>query len=160
MLLLEEHLPIKIAPLVGTCVDVFHKDPARIRQILGDPGNLPHTAVIDVAGEKLDLKIDAIHDRAGEYIGARANWSVRTEQINLATAVKEVVESVAPAASGTGGAAPGTSGGMEREELPGRDQGLRESRLRTERAAAARAARFRNLRRPVGSIASDRVAKA
>ncbi len=95
---LEEHLPVKVDDLVGTCVDVFHKDPARIRQILGNPSNLPHTAVIEVAGEKLDLKIDAIHNRNGDYIGAMANWAVITDQISLATAVKEVVDSVASAA--------------------------------------------------------------
>ena len=95
---LESLLPIKADDIVGTDVDVFHRDAARVRQILGDPNNLPHRAMIDLKGEAIDLKVDPIIDKAGEYIGAMATWAVVTEQMKLAGSVKEVVDTVASSA--------------------------------------------------------------
>ena len=95
---LEEHLPVKADKVVGTCVDTFHKDPQRIRKILADPSNLPHHAIIDVGSEKLSLKVSAVNNRLGEYIGAMAIWEVVTGQLNLANSVKDVVGTVASAA--------------------------------------------------------------
>lgn len=40
-------LPCKVEDVVGKSLDIFHKDPARARRILGDPRNLPHQAPPD-----------------------------------------------------------------------------------------------------------------
>ena len=79
---LEHLLPIKADELVGTCIDVFHKDPAHQRRLLSDPSNLPYTAQIQVGDEYLDLLVTAQRNDAGDYIGAVLTWSVVTDRVN------------------------------------------------------------------------------
>jgi methyl-accepting chemotaxis protein len=96
---IEHLLPVKVDQIVGTCFDIFHKNPEHQRRLLSDPGNLPHHAVIELGEEKLDLQVSAVRNKAGEYIGPMLTWSVVSDQINLANSVKEVVEIVASAAT-------------------------------------------------------------
>ena len=96
---LESLIPIKANKLVGTSVDVFHKNPAHQRRILSDPANLPWKAVIKLGPEALDLKVAAIRDKAGNYIGPMLTWTVITEQARIANKVQEVVGVVAAAAT-------------------------------------------------------------
>lgn len=91
---LEDQLPIKADDLVGTCIDVFHKDPAHQRKLLGDSNNLPYKGKIQVGTETLDLNVDAIIDNSGYYIGAMASWSVITAQEELSKNVLEISEAV------------------------------------------------------------------
>ncbi|MBT3990967.1 MAG: methyl-accepting chemotaxis protein [Rhodospirillaceae bacterium] len=96
---LEQHLPIKASDLMGQCIDIFHKNPAHQRNLLGDPANMPHRAKISVGPETLDLQITAIKDKDGGYVGPMLSWSVVTQQVQLADNfelnVKSVVETVA-----------------------------------------------------------------
>ncbi len=78
---LQEHLDIDVNNIVGTCVDVFHKNPAHQRGLLSDPKNLPHTAIIQVGPEYLDLYISPQLDKNGNYQKAILSWSVVTEKI-------------------------------------------------------------------------------
>lgn len=96
---LENLLPIKADNLLGTCIDVFHKNPAHQRQMLANPDNLPHKAVIRIGDERLELNVTAIRDSQGRYVGPMVAWSVVTEQVNLAEKVADVVEQVAAAAT-------------------------------------------------------------
>jgi methyl-accepting chemotaxis protein len=41
---LEQYMPITADQLVGSCIDIFHKNPAHQRNLLADPKNLPHRA--------------------------------------------------------------------------------------------------------------------
>lgn len=77
---LESVLGIRADDLVGTCIDIFHKDPGHQRRLLADPSNLPHQAIIDVGGEKLDLLVTAIMDDNGNYVAPMVTWSVVTEK--------------------------------------------------------------------------------
>lgn len=88
---IEHLLPVKVDQLIGTNIDVFHKNPEHQRRLLSDPKNLPHNAVISLGEEKLDLKVSAIYDKTGGYVGPMLNWSVVTSFVNLATSVKDVV---------------------------------------------------------------------
>ncbi len=100
---LEHLIPIKADALVGSCVDVFHKNPEHQRQILSDPKNLPHFAKIKIGDETLDLKVSAILDKKGEYIGPMLTWSVITQQVRIADTfeanVKGVVDAVTASAT-------------------------------------------------------------
>ena len=78
---LEDHLPVRADELMGQCIDVFHKNPAHQRSILGDPNNLPHGAQINVGPEILDLLITPIYDKKGDYKGPMVTWSVVTEKV-------------------------------------------------------------------------------
>ena len=99
---LEEHLPIKTSELIGSSIDVFHKDPGHIRDILRDPKNLPHAARIRIGPEHLDLKVSAIIDSAGTYIGPMLAWQVVTKQAEMADnfeqGVGQVVNTVSSSA--------------------------------------------------------------
>ena len=78
---LEQHLPIKVAEMVGNSIDVFHKAPEHQRRLLANDKNLPHQTIIDVAGEKLDLLVSAIYDDSGAYIGPMVTWDVVTKKL-------------------------------------------------------------------------------
>jgi len=66
--------------VMGTCIDVFHKDPARQRSLLSDPANLPHQADIEIYDLKFSLTVSAQLDAQGNYIGNTLEWSDVTEQ--------------------------------------------------------------------------------
>lgn len=80
---LEKYLPIRVDEIVGSSVDIFHKNPAHQRRILGDDRNLPVRSTIEVGPEKLDLLVSPIYDQAGKYVGAEVIWDVVTAKIRL-----------------------------------------------------------------------------
>jgi methyl-accepting chemotaxis protein len=100
---LESLLPCKVDDLVGQCVDIFHKNPGHQRSILVDPKNLPHNAKIALGDETLDLRVNAINSKEGDYIGAMLSWSVITREVTLAndfeSNVGAVVSSVSAAST-------------------------------------------------------------
>jgi len=65
--------------LVGTCIDIFHKNPAHQRGLLSNPANLPHEADIHVGPLTFHIRVSAIHDRKGDYVGNTLEWSDVTE---------------------------------------------------------------------------------
>lgn len=78
---LEAHLPIAADDVVGSSLDIFHRNPVHQRDILASASNLPRTAQISVGPETLKLVVTAITDADGTYIGALASWSVETEAV-------------------------------------------------------------------------------
>ncbi|MEK9678606.1 MAG: methyl-accepting chemotaxis protein, partial [Rhodospirillaceae bacterium] len=91
---IEDKLPINADELVGTCIDIFHKNPAHQCQMLADPSNLPHQTNISLGEENLDLEVTAITDKDGAYLGPMLSWSVVTTRVTMANNVKGVVDSV------------------------------------------------------------------
>jgi len=91
---LEQHLPVKVDDMVGQSIDIFHKMPEHQRRILSDPKNLPHTAIIDVAGEKLDLLVTAINDKDGNYMGPMLTWTVVTEKVKADARADQLAQMV------------------------------------------------------------------
>ncbi len=96
---IEHLLPIRADEVLGSSIDIFHKNPEHQRRMLRDPKNLPHSAKIAVGDETLDLQVSAIHDERGDYIGPMVSWSVVTQQLKLAEDVKHMVEAVSGASS-------------------------------------------------------------
>lgn len=80
---LEQFLPIRVDQLVGSNIDIFHKNPGHQRRMLADPKNLPHKALIQVGPETLDLLVSAMTDDKGTYLGPMVTWSVVTEKLRL-----------------------------------------------------------------------------
>jgi methyl-accepting chemotaxis protein len=78
---LEHLIPVKADQLVGTCIDVFHKNPEHQRRVLKDPKNLPFNSVIRLGDEYLDLMISPIRDNHGRYVAAGLTWSVVTDKV-------------------------------------------------------------------------------
>jgi methyl-accepting chemotaxis protein len=89
---IQQHLPISADQMVGHTIDVFHKNPAHQRKIIGDPKNLPHRAEIQVGPEILDLLVSPILDNNNEYLGPMVTWEVITEKRKTENNVKEIIE--------------------------------------------------------------------
>lgn len=80
---IEHLLPDRVDNLVGQSIDIFHKNPSYQRKLLKDPRNLPHEADIKLGDETLALKVSAITDASGEYLGPMVTWEVITEKLRL-----------------------------------------------------------------------------
>ncbi len=63
------------ANLVGSCIDMFHKNPAHQRTLLADPGNLPFSTDIHVGTLIFRINVTASFDERGTYIGNTLEWS-------------------------------------------------------------------------------------
>ena len=111
---LQQYLRVGVDNLVGTSIDIFHKNPGHQRNILSNPRNLPHSAKIKLGPETLDLRVSAMLDKAGGYVGPMLTWSVATNQIKLAddfeTSVKGIVGTVSAAAGSLRGTAQALAG--------------------------------------------------
>ncbi len=65
--------------IVGTCIDMFHKNPAHQRRILDNPANLPYSTDIKVGPLVFNINVTAIMDAQGKYVGNALEWSEVTE---------------------------------------------------------------------------------
>ncbi len=89
---LEHLLPVKVDDMIGTCIDVFHKNPAHQRKILGDPKNLPYRTNIQLGEETLDLLVSAIFDNDKNYLGAMATWEIISDKLKQEQEIKDAAE--------------------------------------------------------------------
>ncbi|BDZ73342.1 hypothetical protein GCM10025856_10610 [Methylophaga marina] len=69
-----------IKGLVGSNIDMFHKNPAHQRQMLSNPDNLPHQADIKVGPLAFRLNVTAMLDEEDSYIGNMLEWHNVTEE--------------------------------------------------------------------------------
>ena len=91
---IENLLPIKADDVLGTCIDIFHKNPSHQRKLLGDANNLPYKTKINLGDQILDLDVSAIIDKSDYYLGAMASWQVITAQEKLAQNVLNISNAV------------------------------------------------------------------
>jgi predicted signal transduction protein with EAL and GGDEF domain len=87
---IEHLLPIKVADLLGSSLDVFHRHPAHQRRILANPKNLPHSARIKLGPEVLDLKASAIHADDGSYLGPMLSWAIVTREVEAENRIRQL----------------------------------------------------------------------
>lgn len=72
----REQLPgVDLTNLVGRSVDVFHRDPQRNRQMLSAPGALPMVTDIRIGRALHQLRVNGVHDEAGELAGYVIEWT-------------------------------------------------------------------------------------
>ncbi len=64
--------------IVGQCIDIFHKKPEHQRTLLGNPSNLPHSAIIRLGKEFLDLQIMQLPGGLGGKGAMMLTWTVVT----------------------------------------------------------------------------------
>ncbi len=70
----------KVDGIIGTCIDIFHKQPSHQRKILENPANLPYSTDISVGPLIFNLNISAQIDDHGSYIGTTLEWQDVTKQ--------------------------------------------------------------------------------
>ena len=89
---IEHLLPIKADQILGSSIDVFHKNPAQQQRIISDSNNLPHEAVIKLGSEDLQLRVSATYDGQGAYQGPMLTWEIVTEQLAMERRIHEQTE--------------------------------------------------------------------
>jgi methyl-accepting chemotaxis protein len=94
---LARYLPVATELMVGTSIDVFHKDPSHQRRLLTDASRLPHRAKIKLGPEVLDLQVSAVTGPDGSYLGPMLTWAVVTAHTNLSSDVSRVVAAMSTA---------------------------------------------------------------
>lgn len=80
---LQHLLPCPVDAIVGQSIDIFHRVPSSPRSIASDPAKLPHTARINLGPEVLELRVSAILDVDGSFLGPMVTWEVITEAVRL-----------------------------------------------------------------------------
>lgn len=86
---IERLLPISADKVMGSSIDIFHKNPDKQRRLLSDPRNLPFRTKISLGAETLDLLASPIFDHNKQYIGPMVTWSVVTDQIQVIKTLEE-----------------------------------------------------------------------
>ena len=72
--------------IVGSCIDMFHKNPVHQRRLLSDPSRLPYRTDISVGDMKFALSVGAVFDANKNYVGNVMEWKdVTVERIGAAT---------------------------------------------------------------------------
>jgi methyl-accepting chemotaxis protein len=89
---LEPHLPVKVDNVLGSSIDVFHKNPAFQRKILSDPKNLPTRANINIGPEIADLLVTAIYDQDRNFLGPMVTWELITGKLEAERRIKDAAE--------------------------------------------------------------------
>ncbi len=65
--------------IIGTCIDMFHKNPEHQRRMLADPSRLPYKTEITIGDFKFSLNVMASYDAKGNYDGNVLEWANVTE---------------------------------------------------------------------------------
>jgi methyl-accepting chemotaxis protein len=78
--------------LVGTCIDIFHKNPAHQASVLGNPANLPAKAEITVGGLEFGVNATALLDADGNMIGNGVEWTDLNERAKYREEVGKVIK--------------------------------------------------------------------
>lgn len=78
---LEQLLSCPVDQMIGQPLSAFYPE-FTLDQPSPDspPANLPHRAVVQLGEEFLDLKVTALKDRKGRYMGPLVTWEVVTEK--------------------------------------------------------------------------------
>ena len=89
---LSHLLPVPLDKIVGSNIDIFHKNPAHQRNILADHRKFPHQANIKLGDQTLDLLISAMYDQNGEYMGPMVTWTNITERLAMEKRQRDMQE--------------------------------------------------------------------
>lgn len=68
-----------IDSILGTSIDIFHKDPAHQRNIISNPANLPFQTDITVGDLTFELNVSSIVESDGSWGGNTLEWSNVTD---------------------------------------------------------------------------------
>ena len=106
---LSAYLPVKVNQILGSSIDIFHKDVEAARRIVSDPKNLPHNAMVNLGPETIEQQISAVMDHNGNYEGPLLAWRIVTDQVaaqkqreEMTKRMEEILEKATGTAQGLG----------------------------------------------------------
>jgi methyl-accepting chemotaxis protein len=74
--------------LIGSCIDMFHRNPEHQRRMLADPTRFPHIVDIHVGRLTFQINVTAIMDPNGSHVGNALEWQdvtlIRAREIEVA----------------------------------------------------------------------------
>ena len=79
---LAQYLPVPVEEVVGSSIDIFHKNPEHQRKLLSKPKNLPLETEIQIGPETATLLVSPVYN-GDEYVGPMVTWEVVTEKLKL-----------------------------------------------------------------------------
>jgi methyl-accepting chemotaxis protein len=91
---IERHLPVSVDRMVGSNIDVFHKNPSHQRGVLKDRIKLPAHSVFKVGEEWLSLTANQLPSTDGNFCGAFIDWRFVTDEKNAEESVKRAQSSI------------------------------------------------------------------
>lgn len=77
---LAKYLPVPVEKIVGSNIDIFHKNPSHQRGMLSRLGDRSHKTEFPIGDEWLALNATMLKNGKGEFDGAFIDWNVITEQ--------------------------------------------------------------------------------
>lgn len=77
---LEKYLPVSADKIIGSNIDIFHKNPSHQRGLLSRLGNQSHKAEFMIGDEWVSLNATMLRNTRGEFDGAFIDWNLITEQ--------------------------------------------------------------------------------
>ena len=77
--------------LVGTNIDVFHKNPAHQARLLDELAR-PHTAQLQIGVRHMTVTANPVFGADGERLGSVAEWQDRTTEVQVEQEVQELVQ--------------------------------------------------------------------
>jgi methyl-accepting chemotaxis protein len=77
---LEPHVRRRPEQIIGSNIDMFHRDPGVARAKLADASRLPGAARVTMGDETVMLEYSALTDGQGKRIGSMATWRVISER--------------------------------------------------------------------------------
>ncbi|MFC7050790.1 methyl-accepting chemotaxis protein [Emcibacter nanhaiensis] len=96
---IESLLPVKADQVLGSNIDIFHKNPHMQRELLSDSAKLPHKARIKLGEETLLLRINPVHNSSGNIDRIMVTWDIVTNQVRVEEQTTQISNQVASAAS-------------------------------------------------------------
>ncbi len=77
--------------LIGTSIDIFHKDPRHQRSLLSDPSRLPFETELKVGRLQVGLRAYELRNAQGEVVGYNTEWADLSERAEFGRELQKVV---------------------------------------------------------------------
>jgi len=78
--------------LVGTCIDVFHKDPSHQRRLLGALTSSYASKDMNIGGRVMRVVANPVCSESGDRVATVVEWIDRTEEVAVEKEVQGIVE--------------------------------------------------------------------
>lgn len=66
--------------LIGSSLEIFHPQSGRITGVTSDPRSLPHKETVHIGSEVISLRLNAIKNKEGRFMGIMLTWQIITDQ--------------------------------------------------------------------------------
>jgi len=81
---IEHHLPWNAEDAQGQSLDCFFgKEADQHRRLLANDNNLPHTSIVEIGDESVEIQASAVYDDDGNYVGPLVSWDIVTERLEI-----------------------------------------------------------------------------